>query len=131
MRNLVQNLFPNLGKEPQNPTPNDHHSFTSAPPEATQEELIKIPGAILNLIDEHYSVELACGDLTVVRLRQGDSVVSVLSQVGDEIQWPLAKDEVAVKLDDSHYFFSFRAPKEHGSGSDSSDEEEKGDRNDS
>ncbi|KAB1201797.1 Spartin [Morella rubra] len=131
MRDLVENLFPDPGEEPQNPSPNDHQSFPSAPPEATQEVLIKIPGAILNLIDEHYSVELACGDLTVVRLRQGDSVVAVLARVGDEIQWPLAKDEVSVKLDDSHYFFSFRAPKEHGSGSDSSDEEEKGDRNDS
>ncbi|KAJ1418069.1 EH domain [Sesbania bispinosa] len=35
--------------------------------------------------------------------------------VADEIQWPLAKDEVAVKVDDSHYFFSFGAPKDSDS----------------
>ncbi|KAJ1376567.1 EF-Hand 1, calcium-binding site [Sesbania bispinosa] len=32
--------------------------------------------------------------------------------VADEIQWPLAKDEAAVKVDDLYYFFSFRAPKD-------------------
>ena len=29
---------------------------------------------------------------------------------GDKIQWSLAKDEAAVKLDGSHYFFSLRVP---------------------
>ncbi|KAG2696459.1 hypothetical protein I3760_07G060300 [Carya illinoinensis] len=120
MRDLVENLFP---YEPQNPDPNSHE-YPSAPPEAAEEVLIKVPGAILNLIDKHYSVELACGDLTVVSIRQGVNAVVVLARVADEIQWPLAKDEAAVKLDDSHYFFSFRVPKEHHSGSDSSDEED-------
>ncbi|KAK9941602.1 hypothetical protein M0R45_007304 [Rubus argutus] len=46
----------------------------------------------------------------VVALRQGGNVVAVLARVGDEIQWPLAKDEAAVKLDHSHYFFSLRVP---------------------
>lgn len=53
-----------------------------------------------------------------MRLRQGENVVAVLARVAGEIQWPLAKDEAAVKLDDSHYFFSFPAPKEEGEGSD-------------
>ena len=30
-----------------------------------------------------------------------------------EIQWPLARDEATVKLDDSHYFFALRAPGDH------------------
>ncbi|XP_057449262.1 protein EARLY-RESPONSIVE TO DEHYDRATION 7, chloroplastic-like isoform X2 [Lotus japonicus] len=101
---LVQNLFPD--------------DITTA----TEEILLKIPGAILNLIDKDYSVELASGDLTVTRLRQGDNTIAVYARVADEIQWPLAKDETAVKLDDSHYFFSFTAPK----GSDSDEEEEAG-----
>lgn len=108
MSDLVENLFP----EPSSASP-------SAPPEAIEEVIIRIPGAILHLIDKHYSVELASGDFTVIRLRQGNSIVAVLARVGDEIQWPLAKDEAAVKLDDSHYFFSLRIPKEHDSDSDS------------
>ncbi|KAL2545364.1 Senescence/dehydration-associated protein-related [Forsythia ovata] len=32
--------------------------------------------------------------------------------VGEEIQWPLAKDEAAVKLDESYYFFTLRVPSE-------------------
>lgn len=117
MKDLVENLFPESPPEPH---------FPSAPPEATEEIIIRIPGAILNLIDKHYSVELACGNFTIVRLRQGDNVVAVLARVADEIQWPLAKDEAAVKLDDSHYFFSLRTPTKRGSGSDSSDDEEEG-----
>lgn len=116
MSDLVDNLFPD-------PTHDHDPRPPSAPPEAIEEVLVKIPGAILNLIDKDYSVELACGDLTIVRLRQDNNVVAVLARVSDEIQWPLAKDEAAVKLDHSHYFFSLRVPKDHGS--DSSDEDEK------
>ncbi|KAL7610175.1 hypothetical protein Lser_V15G13434 [Lactuca serriola] len=38
--------------------------------------------------------------------------MSYISHVGEEIQWPLARHEACVKLDQSHYFFSLRAPKE-------------------
>lgn len=119
MQDLVENIFAD-----PNPHLNDPH-LPTAPPEATEEVLIKIPGAIVNLIDKNYSVELACGDLTVIRLRQGDRIVAVLARVADDIQWPLAKDEAAVKLDDSHYFFSLHAPSErHRSVSDSDSDEE-------
>ncbi|KAJ1427983.1 Inosine triphosphate pyrophosphatase-like [Sesbania bispinosa] len=82
---------------------------SSTPSEATEEVLLKIPDAILHLIDKEYSVELASGDFAVLCLRQGDNVVAVYACAADEIQWPLAKDETAVKVDDSHYLFS--APK--------------------
>ncbi|KAL5557536.1 hypothetical protein UlMin_039772 [Ulmus minor] len=84
-RELVENLFPDdaISGEPL------------APPVAIEEVILRIPGAILNLIDKHYSVELAW-----------ENVVAVLARVAEEIQWPLARDEAAVKLDDSHYFFS-------------------------
>ena len=108
---LVQNLFSEDASAAGSP---------SAPPEATEEVLLRIPGAILNLVDKDYSVELACGDFSVIRLRQGDNAVAVYARVAEEIQWPLAKDETAVKVDDSHYFFSFRVPK----GSDPGEEEE-------
>ncbi|XP_060957664.1 protein EARLY-RESPONSIVE TO DEHYDRATION 7, chloroplastic-like [Cannabis sativa] len=50
--------------------------------EAIEETIVRIPGAIL---------------------RQGGNIVAVLARIGDEIQWPLAKDEAGVKLDDSHW----------------------------
>ncbi|XWS45560.1 hypothetical protein CRYUN_Cryun15aG0147000 [Craigia yunnanensis] len=126
MRDLVENLFPDSPAYSVN-RHNDHsdspHAPT-APPEAVEEVLIEIPGAILNLIDKSYSVELASGDFTVIRLWQGQNIVAVLARVADEIQWPLTKDETAVKLDDSHYFFSLLLPKEADS-SDSDDDDKK------
>ncbi|XP_022740670.1 senescence/dehydration-associated protein At3g51250-like isoform X3 [Durio zibethinus] len=91
----------------------------------SRQVLIKIPGAILNLIDKSYSVELACGDFTVIRLWQGENIVAVLARVADEIQWPLMKDGATVKLDDSHYFFSLQLPKEAENDSSDSDDDDK------
>lgn len=118
---LVQNLFPD------DVTAGNTLNPPSAPLETTEDILLKIPGAILNLIDKEYSVELASGDFTVVRLRQGENSIAVYARIADEIQWPLAKDETAVKVDDSHYFFSFRAPKDF----DSDEEEDRRKNNDS
>lgn len=120
------NLYPPVSSSSHNPNPNiiSPVSSPSAPPQATEEVLIRVPGAILNLIDKSYSVELACGDLTVVRIVQGDSIVAVLANVADDIQWPLTKREVATKVDGSHYFFSIHPPKESsGSDSDHHDDE--------
>lgn len=114
MQDLVENLFPHQ----------DDYYSPSAPPAATEEVLIRVPGAILHLIDKSYSVELACGDLTILRLIQGQNIVAILVRVADDIQWPLTKDAAAVKLDGSHYFFSLPPPKE--SDLDSSDDEDKG-----
>ncbi|XP_008242060.1 PREDICTED: uncharacterized protein LOC103340417 [Prunus mume] len=111
---------PSQPSAPPSSQPSDRPSSQpSAPAVATEEVLIKIPGAIVNLIDKQYSVELASGDFTIIRLVQGDDIVAVLARVGDEIQWPLAKEEASVKLNDSHYFFSLYAPPDSESGSDS------------
>ncbi|KAK7376120.1 hypothetical protein VNO78_34974 [Psophocarpus tetragonolobus] len=116
--NLVENLFAG-------------NASPSAPPLAAEEVLIRVPGAILHLIDKNCSVQLACGELVIVSLRQGQNLIAVYAQVGDEIQWPLTKDEAAVKVDDSHYFFSFRVKEEsesESSDSSSGEEGEKGKR---
>ncbi|KAL7216786.1 hypothetical protein ACSBR1_028670 [Camellia fascicularis] len=60
--------------------------------------------------DKEQIVELACGELTIIRLLQGGNIVVILTRIDDEIQWPLAKDEAAVKLDKLHYFFTLRVP---------------------
>ncbi|XAR73762.1 hypothetical protein NMG60_11007840 [Bertholletia excelsa] len=102
---LANDLFPDT----------QNHNSPSAPPASVEEVLLTVPGAILHLIDKNYSVELACGDFSIIRLLQASNVIIVLARVGDEIQWPLAKDAGTVKLDESHYFFSIRAPIEEGS----------------
>ncbi|KAL6966643.1 hypothetical protein U1Q18_032423 [Sarracenia purpurea var. burkii] len=107
-----------------NPTTN----VPFAPAESDEEILLTISSAILHLIDKHYSVELACGNLSILRLRQGDNVVVVLVRVVDEIQWPLTKNEATIKLDELHYFFSLRAPKESRSDSSSDESNDKGSR---
>ncbi|GMH25166.1 hypothetical protein Nepgr_027009 [Nepenthes gracilis] len=126
MDRIVNNLF----TDSDNPRLDSNYDFPSAPPEPEplEEILITIPGAIIHLIDKQYSVELACGDFSVILLRQGDNAIAVFARVADEVQWPLMKDEAAVKVDDSHYFFSLRPPKD-GGGSDSSDDEGKGKEN--
>ncbi|XP_022885752.1 protein EARLY-RESPONSIVE TO DEHYDRATION 7, chloroplastic-like [Olea europaea var. sylvestris] len=112
----VENLFPHNYET--------HTASPSAPPESIEEVYLTIPGAILHLIDQHYSVELASGALQIIVLYQGDNTVASFARVGDETQWPLTKDLAAVKLDQSHYFFSFQPPKET-EDSDSNDDDGK------
>ncbi|MED6115654.1 response to cold [Stylosanthes scabra] len=111
---LVKNLLPEKkstgeANDDSSSSSSSSNVSPSAPP-ATEEILITIPGSILHLIDKEYSVELACGDLTIVRLRRDENTIAVYADLAGETQWPLAKDEAAVKVDESHYFFSFRVP---------------------
>ncbi|GAB2250802.1 hypothetical protein Droror1_Dr00017052 [Drosera rotundifolia] len=64
----------------------------------------------VHLIDSTRSIPLASGTLEIIRLIQNNTIVVILVRIGDQIQWSIAKDEPAVKLDDSHYFFSLRVP---------------------
>ncbi|KAL9231841.1 hypothetical protein vseg_007011 [Gypsophila vaccaria] len=81
-------------------------STVAAAVEAEEEVLITIPAAMVHLIDDRASVELGFGDMEVILIRQNETAVAVLARVGDQLQWPLTKDEAALKLDDSHYFFT-------------------------
>ncbi|XP_051127413.1 protein EARLY-RESPONSIVE TO DEHYDRATION 7, chloroplastic-like [Andrographis paniculata] len=115
MTDLAQNLFPNSD---EGKSPGSQPAKASAPPQCVDETLITIPGVILHLIDKQYSVELATGDLRIVRLRQGDNTLAALASVADDVQWPLTADIASVKLDSFHYFFSFKAPDDPDSGED-------------
>ncbi|XP_057966498.1 protein EARLY-RESPONSIVE TO DEHYDRATION 7, chloroplastic-like [Malania oleifera] len=118
MKEPAEDIFPEVEKSPRSP----NFQPQSAPADSLEEVLVKIPGAIVHLIDKERSVELACGEFVIIRLRQGGNAVAVLARVGDEIQWPLAKDEAAVKLDESHYFFTLRVPLANGACSGDDDE---------
>ncbi|CAI9757808.1 unnamed protein product [Fraxinus pennsylvanica] len=69
-------------------------------------------------------IELASSELQIILLCQDDNTIAALAHVADETQWSLTKDLAAVKLDQSHYFFSFQPPKET-EDSDSNDDDEK------
>ncbi|XP_031265721.1 protein EARLY-RESPONSIVE TO DEHYDRATION 7, chloroplastic-like [Pistacia vera] len=90
--------------------PDDDAASQTTNVQPSEDLLVKVPGAIVHLIERENSVELASGELSIVSLSQGGNVVAVFARIGDEIQWPLAKDEPAVKLDESHYFFTLRVP---------------------
>ncbi|PQQ14402.1 uncharacterized protein Pyn_20031 [Prunus yedoensis var. nudiflora] len=98
MKDLAENLFP------------EDDAVSNRNTQSSEELLVKIPGAIVHLIEKDSSIELATGELTIVSLRQNGNIVAVLARVGDQIQWPLARDEAAVKLDQAHYFFTLRVP---------------------
>ncbi|CAI8616824.1 unnamed protein product [Vicia faba] len=72
--------------------------------------MVTVPDVILHLIEKDSSVHLASGDLTIVSLKEGNNVAAVIARIGDQIQWPLAKDVSTVKLDESHYFFTLKVP---------------------
>ncbi|XP_078161099.1 senescence/dehydration-associated protein At3g51250-like [Carex rostrata] len=101
MLNLIENL----------PAPHEVLELLEQDlPPPTHQVLLQIPGGILHLINANHSIELASGELTIVRLLQGDNQLAVLASVGPDVQWPLTPDGAAVKLDASCYFFTIRIP---------------------
>lgn len=72
-----------------------------------QEVLLRIPGCTVHLMDEGEAIELAKGEFTLVRIFDENVSLATVIKVGDDLQWPLTKDEPVVKLDVLHYLFSF------------------------
>lgn len=79
--------------------------------EASEDILVRIRGAMVHLVDDQDSPLLAEGDFSVVRIEQEGNGIVAFIRVGDNLRWPLTKDEPAVKLDASHYFFTIRVPR--------------------
>lgn len=82
------------------------------PSHGSEEILLKIPGAIVHLVDGQESALLATGIFSLVRLAQDGNGIAVFAKVGDDLQWPLAKDAPTAKLDETHYFFTLHVPLE-------------------
>uniref|UniRef100_A0A0E0E6F5 Senescence domain-containing protein n=1 Tax=Oryza meridionalis TaxID=40149 RepID=A0A0E0E6F5_9ORYZ len=102
-----------IGPSPSSPmspaspaTPVD--AYSNAPP-PSEDVLLRIPGAQLHLIDRHRSYPLAAGDLSLLRIRSGDTSLAAIALL-HPIQWPLARDVASVKLDPCHYSFSLTVP---------------------
>ena len=77
---------------------------------ASEEVLVSIPGAMVHLVNDQESPFLSSGDFSVVRVHQQGNGIVAFVRVGEQLRWPLTKDEPAVKLDSTHYFFTIRVP---------------------
>eukprot|EP00253_Pinus_taeda_P016952 PITA_16952 len=80
---------------------------------SSEETLVRIPGrAVVHLVEagEEDSVQLGSGEFSIVRLVQGNTGIALFVKVGEEVRWPLAKDEPTLKIDSRHYVFSIRPP---------------------
>jgi spartin len=98
----------------------DFNAVTTAPvtedqelekPEASEETLVALRGALVHLVGDAESPLLAEGAFEVVRVEQSGNCIVVFVRVGEQLRWPLTRDEPAVKLDSSHYFFTIRVPR--------------------
>lgn len=83
--------------------------------DSAQETLVRIPGvAVVNLVEAGEevsdSVQLGSGEFSIARLVQGNTGIALFVKVGEDLQWPLTKDEPTLKLDSRHYLFSIRPP---------------------
>ncbi|KAH7372874.1 hypothetical protein KP509_17G025800 [Ceratopteris richardii] len=83
-----------------------------SPAQASETLLVSIPGAVAHLVDREASPHLATGPFSIIRLNQNGNALAIFARVGNELQWPLTRDEAAVKLDDLHYFFGVTVPPE-------------------
>lgn len=57
-------------------------------------------------MEEGGALELGKGEFTLVRVLEEDVPLATIIKVGEDVQWPLTKDEPVVKLDSFHYLFS-------------------------
>ncbi|XP_015890984.2 senescence/dehydration-associated protein At4g35985, chloroplastic isoform X2 [Ziziphus jujuba] len=78
----------------------------SQPKNLRQEILLQIPGCRVHLMDEGEAVELLSGEFMLLRIFDQDICLATIVKVGEDLQWPLTKDEPVVKLDSLSYLFT-------------------------
>lgn len=71
-----------------------------------QEVLMQIPACKVHLMDEGEALELSQGHFMIIKTFEENVSLATIIKVGDDLQWPLTKDEPVVKLDSLHYLFS-------------------------
>nr|ABR16046.1 unknown [Picea sitchensis] len=81
--------------------------------DSTEETVVSIPGgSVVHLVEAGEevsdSVQLGRGEFSIVRLVQGNTGIALFVKVGEDMRWPLTKDEPTLKLDSCHYLFSIR-----------------------
>ncbi|XP_019446372.1 PREDICTED: senescence/dehydration-associated protein At3g51250-like isoform X2 [Lupinus angustifolius] len=86
--------------------PVTNEEYYSEPINLKQEVLIHIPRCKVHLMDEGEALELAQGDFMIMKTMDENVSLATIIKVGDDLQWPLTKDEPVVKLDVLHYLFT-------------------------
>lgn len=76
------------------------------PKNLEQQLVLQIPACTVHLMEGGEALELAKGEFKLVRILEEDVSLATIVKVGDDLQWPLTKDEPVVKLDALHYLFS-------------------------
>ncbi|CAI9293271.1 unnamed protein product [Lactuca saligna] len=76
------------------------------PQTAKHETLLSIPNSKVHIMDEGEAVELANGNFTLFQISNDNILLATIIKIGDDLQWPLTKDEPVVKLDPHHYLFT-------------------------
>ncbi|KAI3422868.1 Senescence domain-containing protein [Psidium guajava] len=72
-----------------------------------QEVLLTLPSCTVHLMEEGEALELLpSGEFTLLRVSDDGVPLATIVKVGDDLQWPLTKDEPVVKLDSLHYLFT-------------------------
>ncbi|EOA16824.1 hypothetical protein CARUB_v10005045mg [Capsella rubella] len=72
----------------------------------SDEVLLKIDGCRAHLIDGSEAVELAAGDFELVQVFDNGVALAMVVKIGNDLQWPVIKDEPVVKLDSRDYLFT-------------------------
>ncbi|KAK3436395.1 hypothetical protein EUGRSUZ_C00998 [Eucalyptus grandis] len=90
---------------------NQEHPYAYPPPQQArvlrQEILLTIPSCAVHLMEEGEALELLpSGEFTLLRISDDNVPLATIVKVGDDLQWPLTKDEPVVKLDALHYLFT-------------------------
>lgn len=71
-----------------------------------EEVLLQIQGCRAHLIDGSEAVELAAGDFELVQVTDNGVALAMVVRIGNDLQWPVIKDEPVVKLDSRDYLFT-------------------------
>ncbi|KAJ9128513.1 hypothetical protein P3X46_034927 [Hevea brasiliensis] len=82
------------------------HQENPEPKNLKQEVLLQIPACTVHLMEGGEALELATGEFTLFRILDDNVSLATIVRVGDNLQWPLTKDEPVVKIDGLHYLFS-------------------------
>lgn len=76
------------------------------PQNIRHEILLQIPLCRVHLVEAGEALELANGDFKLTRISDDNVSVATIIRVGDDLMWPLTKDEPVVKVDSLSYLFS-------------------------
>ncbi|KEH27196.1 putative senescence/spartin-associated [Medicago truncatula] len=79
---------------------------STKPKTLRQEILIQIPGCRVYLMDEGEAHELTQGQFMIIKIVDENVSLATIIKIGNNVQFPLTKDEPVVKVDSLHYLFS-------------------------